>query len=28
MQDNLHNVYLGSDVGRAFSRLTPQAPRG
>ena len=24
LQDDLHNVYLGSDVGRAFSQLTPQ----
>jgi hypothetical protein len=24
LQDNLHNTYLGSDVGRAFSQLTPQ----
>jgi hypothetical protein len=24
LMDNLHNVYLGSDVGRAFSQLTPQ----
>jgi hypothetical protein len=24
VQDNLHNVYLGSDVGRAFSQLTPE----
>lgn len=24
LQDNLHNVYQGSDVGRAFSRLLPQ----
>jgi hypothetical protein len=24
LQDNLHNVYLGSDVGRAFSQLTPR----
>jgi hypothetical protein len=23
MQDSLHNVYLGSDAGRAFSRLAP-----
>jgi hypothetical protein len=27
MQDNLHNLYQGSDVGRAFSRLAPQDPR-
>jgi hypothetical protein len=27
MQDNLHNLYQGSDAGRAFSRLTPQDPR-
>jgi hypothetical protein len=24
LQDNLHNTYWGSDVGRAFSQLTPQ----
>jgi hypothetical protein len=24
LQDNLHNTYVGSDVGRAFSQLTPQ----
>ncbi len=24
LRDDLHNVYLGSDVGRAFSQLTPQ----
>ena len=24
VQDNLHNVYLGSDAGRAFSQLTPE----
>jgi hypothetical protein len=24
LQDNLHNVYQGSDVGRAFSRLGPE----
>ena len=24
LQDSLHNAYLGSDVGRAFSQLTPQ----
>jgi len=24
MQDNLHNVYQGSDVGRAFSHLGPE----
>lgn len=24
VQDNLHNVYLGSDAGRAFSRLIPE----
>ena len=24
LHDDLHNVYLGSDVGRAFSQLTPQ----
>lgn len=24
LQDDLHNVYLGSDVGRAFSQLTPR----
>lgn len=24
LQDNLDNAYLGSDVGRAFSQLTPQ----
>ncbi len=22
LQDNLHNAYLGSDAGRAFSQLT------
>jgi hypothetical protein len=27
MRDDLHNLYLGSDVGRAFSRLTTQGPR-
>lgn len=27
MQDDLHNLYQGSDVGRAFSRLTTQGPR-
>lgn len=24
LQDDLHNLYLGSDVGRAFSQLTPE----
>jgi hypothetical protein len=24
LEDNLHNTYLGSDVGRAFSQLLPQ----
>jgi hypothetical protein len=28
LRDNLDNVYQGSDVGRAFSRLWPANPPG
>jgi hypothetical protein len=27
VRDNLHNIYQGSDVGRAFSQLTPEDGR-
>jgi hypothetical protein len=28
LEDNLHNVYQGSDVGRAFSNIWPANPPG